>query len=130
MTHKNRAARLKAQAAAHRRQFFATVPGSRARYQRASRLMGGQHGSLHWDGRQYVDASWEAHEVRHVFGVRDPWDWAGIEAALQSKGLAVYCGWGGEPDDWEASPLEDWGELSIRLDGTPLRKGHSRFWTV
>jgi hypothetical protein len=136
MTHKNLAARLKAQAAAHRRQFFATVPGSRARYQRAYRLMGGQHGALHWDGHHYTDASWESHEVRHVFGIRDPWDWAGIEAALQRNGLATYCGFGiGEPDNWEQAALEEWGELSIHLHGIlwvaeryPARPEAARTW--
>jgi len=79
--------------------------------------MGHTHGARYWNGYEHTDASWEAHEARHVFDIRDCWDWASIEATLQSKGLATYCGWGGEPENMERAPMEEWGTLSIRMAG-------------
>ena len=115
--HPEEIARFQAQHDADLRRWWRRMPGTEAQYRRCRHIMSGHHGSLHWDGRQTVDASWTTHQAQHAFGVRDPLAWLALVAQLQANGLAEVCSLAGTGPEHENAPLESWGELTIRMAG-------------
>jgi hypothetical protein len=109
-------ARLHAQHEADLRRWWREMPGTARQYRQCLEMISGQHGSLLWDGQRYVDACWDAHQVRHAFGQRESLPWTLLVAELTASGFAALCGYGGGPPP-EHDPLEHWAEIHIGMAG-------------
>jgi hypothetical protein len=110
-------ARLQAQHERELQRWFRAVPSAKTDYTRCQTFMQPYPGACHWDGQRFTDASWDAHHVRHIFGIRDPLHWLGLMAEMQAGGLATLCGVGYEPDEPDKTPLDAFVELDIRMRG-------------